>query len=176
MGPSGATGATGATGAAGAAGSSGTNGANGRDSVVYSQWITLTTNVYRFTNNGKPDSVFVDTLSAPAISQAILDSGAVEAYVQNIFNQNGQLVVGQDSTVLNVLAYPGYLEVSYGLSKIVIAAQSDITGAQFRYVAIPSPILTQSSTFGKYTKSQIGEMSFNMVSNLVDVATRKTAP
>ncbi|HLY70948.1 MAG TPA: hypothetical protein VKR53_14545 [Puia sp.] len=164
-GPAGPAGATGATGAAGANGSNGTNGTNGTDSVLHSPWITLTTTVDTFTNNGSPDSIFLDTLVTPAITQAVLDSGVILSYVQNLFNNDGSIV--------NVLDYAGYLEVTYRLGEIDVAVLSDITGAQFRYVIIPGAILTQSATFKNYTKQQIRSLDFATATKLVSEATTK---
>ncbi|HSZ86328.1 MAG TPA: hypothetical protein VK787_09870 [Puia sp.] len=166
-GPAGATGATGAAGANGSNGANGTNGTNGTDSVLHSAWITLTTTVDTFTTTGgTPDSIFVDTLTASAITQAILDSGVVLGYVQNLFNNDGSIV--------NVSDYAGYLDVTYRLGEIDFAVMSDITGAQFRYVIIPGAILTQSAAFKNYTKQEIKGMDFATATRLVNEATTKT--
>jgi hypothetical protein len=164
-GPAGAAGATGAAGANGSNGSNGANGSNGTDSVLHSAWITLTTTVDTFTNGGLPDSIFLDTLVTPAITQAVLDSGVILSYVQNLFNNDGSIV--------NVLDYSGYLEVTYRLGEIDIAVLSDISGAQFRYVIIPGSILTQSAAFKSYTKQEIRSMDFATASRLVNEATTK---
>src|SRR5271154_6028675 len=82
-GPAGAAGANGTNGSNGSNGSNGangTNGTNGTDSVLHSAWIPLAMTVDTFTNNGTPDSIFVDTLLTPAITQAIIDSGVVLSY------------------------------------------------------------------------------------------------
>ncbi|HEY4875816.1 MAG TPA: hypothetical protein VIH86_09610 [Puia sp.] len=164
-GPAGATGATGAAGANGSNGAAGANGANGTDSVLHSAWITLTTTVDTFTNGTTPDSIFLDTLVTPAITQAVLDSGVILSYVQNLFNNDGSIV--------NVLDYSGYLEVTYRLGEIDIAVLSDISGAQFRYVIIPGSILTQSAAFKSYTKQEIKGMDFATATRLVNEATTK---
>jgi hypothetical protein len=172
-GPAGPAGATGASGAAGASGSNGANGANGAngtngtDSVLHSAWITLTTTVDTFTTGGgTPDSVFLDTLVTPAITQAVLDSGVILSYVQNLFNNDGSIV--------NVLDYAGYLEVTYRAGEIDIAVMSDISGSQFRYVIIPGSILAQSAAFKDYTKQEIRKMDFATATRLVNEATTKT--
>jgi hypothetical protein len=168
-GPAGATGATGASGANGsngASGANGTNGANGTDSVLHSAWITLTTTVDTFTNGTTPDSIFVDTLSASAITQSILDSGVVLGYVQNLFNNDGSIV--------NVSDYAGYLDVTYRLGEIDFAVMSDISGAKYRYVIIPGAILTQSAAFKNYTRQEIRTMDFATATRLVNEATTKT--
>src|SRR5579862_5208661 len=166
-GPAGPAGATGATGAAGANGSNGTNGTNGTDSVLHSPWITLTTTVDTFTNNGSPDSIFLDTLTTPAITQTVLDSGVILSYIQNLFNNDGSIV--------NVLDYAGYMEVDYVLGQIRIQVLSDVSGAQFRYVIIPGAILTQSASFKNYTKQQIKAMDYSTASRLLQEATNKTS-
>jgi hypothetical protein len=165
-GPAGATGATGAAGAGGAAGAQGPAGANGTDSVLHSSWITLNVTIDTFTNMGQPDSIFFDTLTAPAITQAVLDSGVILSYVQNLFNNDGSIV--------NVLDYSGYLEVTYKVDEIDISVLSDISGAQFRYVVIPGSILTQSVSFKNYTKQQIRSMDFATATRLVNEATNKS--
>src|SRR5579862_5160036 len=162
-GPAGPAGATGAAGANGANGTNGTNGTNGPDSVLHSPWITLVTTVDTFTNNGMPDSIFVDTLAAPAITQAILDSGLVLGYMQNLF--------ANDSSIVNVIDYSGYIDAYYKVGFIDFTAQSDISGAKFRYVVIPGSILTQSAAFKNYTKSEIRSMDFSTATKLVNEAT-----
>jgi hypothetical protein len=165
-GPAGATGATGAAGAGGAAGAQGPAGANGTDSILHSPWITLNVTIDTFTNMGQPDSIFFDTLTAPAITQAVLDSGVILSYVQNLFNNDGSIV--------NVLDYSGYLEVTYKVDEIDVSVLSDISGAQFRYVVIPGSILTQSVSFKNYTKQQIRSMDFATATRLVNEATNKS--
>jgi len=166
-GAAGTNGTSGSNGTNGANGTNGTNGANGTDSVLYSQWITLQTTIDTFTNAGLPDSNFVDTLITPAITQAILDSGVILSYVQNLFNNDG--------SVVNVLDYAGYMEVDYKVGFIDISVQSDQSGAKFRYVIIPGAILTQSATFKNYTKAQVRAMDFSTATRLVSEATNKSS-
>jgi hypothetical protein len=162
-GPAGETGATGATGAAGAQGPA---GANGIDTVYYSAWTTLTTTLDTFTTNGVPDTLYVDTLQTPAITQGVLDSGVILSYVQNYFNN--------DSSILNTLSYAGFQDVHYLVGEISIDAPFDVTGAKFRYVVIPGNILTQSATFKNYTKQQIKTMDFATATRLLNQAIGKT--
>jgi len=163
-GPAGATGATGAAGATGATGAAGQNGTNGTDSVLHSAWITLATTVDTFTNNGNPDSIFVDTIPATSITQAIIDSGLVVTYVQNLFNNDGSIV--------NTLTYAGFMEVDFLVGQINIEVLSDISGAQFRYVVIPGSLLA-SSVFKGYTKQQIRTMDFATATKLTAEANSK---
>src|SRR6185312_4960373 len=56
-------------------GPAGPAGPAGPDSVVYSGWIELTPTYM------PDDTVFLDTIPAPSITQAILDSGIILSYV-----------------------------------------------------------------------------------------------
>jgi hypothetical protein len=167
-GPAGTAGSNGTNGSNGANGTNGTNGANGTDSVLYSPWISLATTVDTFTNNGTADSIFVDTLTTPSLTQGVIDSGVILSYVQNLFNNDGSIV--------NVLDYAGYMEVDYKVGFIDISVLSDISGANFRYVVIPGAIATQSIAFKNYTKSQIQKMDFGTATKLLNEATKKSSP
>ena len=71
-GPAGATGANGTNGATGATGSIGATGATGTANVIYSDWANVT-----FTGSGTSWS---GKITAPKITQDILDKGYVKAY------------------------------------------------------------------------------------------------
>ena len=71
-GTNGAIGATGATGATGSTGATGATGATGTANVIYSDWATVT-----FTGSGTSWS---GKITAPKITQDILDKGVVRAY------------------------------------------------------------------------------------------------
>ena len=69
VGPKGDTGATGATGAAGPIGAT---GATGTANIIYSDWANVT-----FTGSG---TSWIGKITAPKITQEILDKGMVKAY------------------------------------------------------------------------------------------------
>ena len=72
VGPAGANGTNGATGATGAIGGTGATGATGTANVIYSDWTTVA-----FTGSGTSWS---GKITAPKITQDILDKGVVKAY------------------------------------------------------------------------------------------------
>jgi hypothetical protein len=71
-GANGANGATGAAGAIGGTGATGATGATGTANVIYSDWANVT-----FTGSG---TSWAGKITAPKITQDILDKGLVKAY------------------------------------------------------------------------------------------------
>jgi hypothetical protein len=114
VGPAGPTGATGAIGATGAAGTSG---------AIYSEWITPTFSA----------TTFSATLTAPKLTQEIVDRGDVHVYLK------GQSLVFPlpyiDTDSLGRVALQ--LDYAIGVGRIVLFTNARISGIPFRYVLIP---------------------------------------
>jgi hypothetical protein len=114
VGPTGATGATGATGPAGASGSSG---------AIYSDWITPTFS----------STTFSATITAPKLTQEILDRGAIHVYIKGT-----SLIFPLPYTDIDSLGrVPFHLDFAAGVGRIVIFTTAPISGIPFRYVLIP---------------------------------------
>lgn len=126
-------------------GPAGPRGPAGPDSVVYSQWIILNS-----TYNAD-DTLFEDTLSAPSITQSILDSGVILTYV-NFQASNGTYHVIPVSS-LNYL-----MSEDYSLGQINIIATSDVTGLPYRYVTIPGSKIAGNKTSGTIQGHSIQEL------------------
>jgi len=148
-------GTTGATGAAGPAGPA------GPDSVVYSQWISL---AFNFNTN---DSAWEDTLSAPSITQTILDSGVILTYV-NFQEQDGTYHVVPVSA-LGSLFFEDY---SLGHINIVVPGiENNYTGLPYRYVTIPGSMVAATSTGAKavkgYTMQELKAMPYTQLQQML---------
>jgi hypothetical protein len=117
VGPAGPAGATGATGATGPAGSSG---------AIYSEWITPTFS----------STTFSATLTAPKLTQEILDRGAVHVYIKGT-----SLIFPLPYTDIDSLGrVPFHLDFAAGVGRIVIFTTAPVSGLPFRYVLIPGSI------------------------------------
>ncbi len=161
-GPAGATGATGATGAAGAA------GAAGPDSVQYSPWITLVTEV-KFFDPYYGDTVLVDTITAPGITASILSSGAIIGYLSASALGDSAIVNVDNENLVNMIQVPQ-------VGKIVLYwfPSDDYTGVQYRYVIIPGNIET-TSTSGtgpvSYNPGQLKKMTYPDLDGILKMRT-----
>jgi hypothetical protein len=162
---------TGPAGAAGATGATGATGAAGPDSVQYSPWITLVTqgrSVDMFN-----DSIYIDTITAPAVTSSVLSSGAVIGYLYTLNPLTG------DSAILNVddEQLVALVQVPEA-GKIVLYwfpyADVDYTGYKYRYVIIPGNIET-TSTSGtsplSYNPGQLKTMTYPDLDGILKMRT-----
>lgn len=122
VGPSGTTGATGANGANGTTGATGQTGATGTANVQYSDWLSVT-----FSGSG---TVYTAVVTAPKITQEILDKGVVLSYYNN------------GSGVYSLNAASGSYTIIQGLTvgKITYTANQNFSSVKFRYVIIPGGV------------------------------------
>ena len=135
-------------------GPAGPAGATGPDSALHSPWIQVSMTQGVDNNN---DTFYFQNITAPKITQNILDSGLVLGYIsfigsngdENVFNASESFNVTYTVGNVNLVDYNG--DLSY-----------DNTGYLFRYVIVPGSILTQGA-FKQYTKDQIRTMSYNAV-------------
>ncbi len=123
----------------------GPRGPAGPDSVVYSQWITLNSTY------NPDDTLFEDTLSAPSITQGILDSGIILTYV-NFQESDGTY------HVVPVSSLNYFISEDYSLGHINIIATADLTGLPYRYVTIPGSKIEGNRSSGSIQGHTIQEM------------------
>lgn len=128
----------------GAKGPSGTNGLNGKDgnaNVYYSRWNTLSHTWRDTTMDGS--MIKYNTDSAYGITPAILDSGAVLAYMRfgnGTFPLPYTSFAGGIGNTLNYL--PGSKTITYTRFTFDNSGSIGVSSSlQFRYIAIPGGIL-----------------------------------
>ena len=125
IGPTGATGVTGVgtAGATGATGAKGDKGDTGTANVLYSDWITV-----NFSGSG---TVYTGIITAPKITQDVLDKGTVLIYLKsgNLFYSinYAEIVGGVTYTIVQILT----------VGKITLKGSYNPSSSQFRYVIIP---------------------------------------
>jgi len=134
----------------GTTGPAGPAGPAGPDSVLHSSWITLNT-VYN-----SNDTLYEDTLIAPSITIGIIDSGVVLSYIE--FTDQNNVVHIEPMASLGSFAFEDFTA-----GKINIASRFDLTGNKYRYIVIPSPKKTLSTSPGKiygYTPAELKAMPY----------------
>lgn len=193
QGPTGATGATGPTGPvgptgpAGPTGPTGPQGPAGTANVIYSAWTTEPGNwgadTAMLSLNGGNAKRFIVT--APSLSQSILDQGVILCYVKGGVTSNNPVALPYNIPL--AAAVPNNIEtVDYraSLNKITyifyilnntsapITFTNINSGAQFRYVLIPGVVSGgRSATVPgtNYTADQIKAMSYERVCQLFKI-------
>ncbi len=136
-------------------GPAGPQGPAGPDSVIHSAWISLKT-VYSTT-----DSVWEQTITAPAITQKILDSGIIITYVSFKDNTN---------TTNVFVATPYFLSEVFTPGEIFLATSVDFTGINYRYVIIAGTVTAGTITSGPakgLTVSELRNMSYSVVQKMI---------
>ena len=139
----------------GTTGPAGPQGPPGPDSVIHSNWIVL--NMVSHDN----DTTFDETLSAPAITQKILDSGIILTYISVQDNTNTTLVFN---------AAPYFLSEIFSPGQIDLVAPADFTGVNYRYVVIPGSTTAGTITSGPakgLTVSELRAMSYSAVQKMI---------
>jgi len=140
-------------------GPAGPAGPAGPDSVVYSGWIELTPTYM------PDDTVFLDTIPAPSITQAILDSGIILSYV-NIGTSDQPDVVPAAS--LNYIF--SLEEFTAGNIYLTIFPNFDLSGLPYRYVTIPGSKIEGNKSTGLvngYTVKELKSMSYEHALSVV---------
>jgi hypothetical protein len=142
----------------GSAGPAGARGPAGPDSVTYSAWISLA-----FTYN-PTDSAFEDTLTAPSLTKAILDSGVILTYV-NFQEQSGVY------HIVPVSALGSIIIEDYSVGKINIVSNNDFTGLPYRYVTIPGSLKAGTNAANQkikgYTIQELKAMPYEQVQQVL---------
>ena len=145
----------------GTTGPQGPVGPAGPDSVVHSNWITL--NMTK-TVSAPGDTIYSQSLSAPAITQRILDSGIILTYLSFVDN-NGV------TNVFSASAYFAYEGFSPGAIDLI--SFNDYSQSQYRYVVVPGTIAGGNIVSGPakgLTKQQLQHMSYGDVIKMVQLA------
>jgi hypothetical protein len=127
-------------------GDTGATGAAGPDSVYSSGWLTLsmTDTVFSVGDTGVVQGVF-----APAVTQGILDSGVVEAYIA-VDDGNGNTIEENAEVDMEITMSVGYLYLQSG---------SDFTGVGFRYVVIPGKQVAAIASATGLTRADLQKLS-----------------
>lgn len=192
QGPQGPAGATGASGSAGTAGTPGTPGATGPQgpagtaNVIYSAWFTPSPYILN-TVFGTDHWSYVKT--APGITQAILDNGAILVYGKlNGYNTTVWpvnqvsllpiIVSYQQSSVFQFdtwssLATVGNLKIDF-VNSVNFYTGGISNTHQFRYVIIPGGVAggrmaNRQSTYFGYTETQLKAMSYFEVCKALNI-------
>ncbi|HVU58566.1 MAG TPA: hypothetical protein VHD83_26070 [Puia sp.] len=141
-------------------GDTGPAGPAGPDSVMYSNWATLSfTGSYDQTYQ---DSVWLASVTAPQITAKVLNTGSVVGYFLLPDPATG------DSSIVNAINYvteyftPGYID---------ILATGDFSGIQYRYVIIPGKITITDDKGNPqtYTSDQIKKMDYTTLTGLLNI-------
>ncbi|PWU04220.1 MAG: hypothetical protein C5B52_01860 [Bacteroidetes bacterium] len=143
-------------------GPQGPPGPAGPDSVLYSNWITLSMNKII---NGPGDTSYAQTLDAPSITQDILDKGIILTYLAFVDN-NGTTNVANASVYIDEVYYP---------AKIDLTSFFNYSGLKFRYVVIAGTIPGRAAkgSIYSYTKEQLRAMSYEEVMKLLGQSATK---
>ena len=157
---------TGPAGAAGAAGTNGTPGATGPagpDSVITSTWTLVNYTTYQLgaTNT---DTFYIATMTASAVTQAVIDGGVVNTYVEFADTAtNGTGLFQADYWFPTVIV---------GVGQILLASQ-DVTLngiLNFRYIVIPAAIVVAQEAKG-VTVDQLKHMTYAQVQKIIGSGT-----
>lgn len=147
-GPAGAAGAQGAQGAAGAAGTAGPagpagpagkDGASASSNIATSAWLTVPANQWETDEDSTFFSVF---LTEKAITQAVLDKGAVMAYVKGANDKDYIIPLPYSAGAFQISYVPIFDATQGGIMEFDFApflegvAPSDIGSLAFRYIII----------------------------------------
>lgn len=141
-------------------GDRGPAGPAGPDSVMYSNWITLSfSKVYDQTTG---DSAYGATVTAPQITTSVLNTGSVVGYLLLADPLSG------DSSIVNAINYvteyftPGYIDIFAG---------ADLSGIPYRYVIVPGKITITDSKGNPqtYTSDQIKKMDYTTITGLLSI-------
>lgn len=139
QGAQGAAGAAGATGPAGPAGPAGKDGASASSNITTSAWVTVGANDWDTTADSTFFSVF---LIEKAITQAVLDKGAVLAYVKGATATDYILPLPYSAGAFQISYVPIFDATDGGLMEFDFTpflegvAPGDLGSLAFRYVII----------------------------------------
>jgi len=138
-------------------GPAGPVGPAGPDSVLHSSWITLNTPY------NASDSLYEETLTAPAITQRILDSGVILSYVQ--YTQNSVV------HIQSIASLGSFIFEDFIVGKINLASPNfDLTSYLYRYIIIPGSKKINSAGTGKvygYTPEELKAMSYEQAEQVL---------
>jgi hypothetical protein len=127
-----------------------------QDSVYSSNWITLA-----MTFNGT-DSDYEQTITAPAVTSSILNTGVVLGYGAYISSSN-------DTVEEAALEFDMYQTFQVG--SIFLQSGYDNTGLFYRYVVVPGNVLAAT----KLTPIELKSMSYTEVTKLLGTTAKQAA-
>jgi hypothetical protein len=158
----------------GSAGPAGPAGPAGSDSVLHSAWITL--NMTQSISG--TDTFYNQNINASGLTSDAISNDVIVSYI-GIPGSGPNGATGSDTLVINtadIYTYTGggYLTQDMLPGVIELYANFDLSQILYRYVIVPSAVLT-SSTFKQYTKDQIRAMDFTTLSKLVNTTTSKAS-
>jgi hypothetical protein len=162
---------TGAAGAAGATGATGAAGAAGTDSILYSAPIRLVMNPVYDTANGY--NGYVDSIAAPALTQAVINNDIVLGYLYEPFGGAGDsawVSVDNDANQgaeLFPLVGLIRLECFWTDFTTVSGYGGDLTGLQFKYFIVPPSVLTTTSQLT--TTASLKKLSYGQAMTVLGI-------
>ena len=136
-----------------------------QDSIYYSAWIPL--NMQLTVDPSTGDTLYVQQITAPAITSKIVSRGAVVAYY-------GYPASAGDTVIFDEAEVGNYVGISYSTGSIQVEgfnidlSYSSSGGYLFRYVVIPGNVLTTS--FNGMTQQQLNKMSFTDLQKAINTA------
>lgn len=140
-------------------GSTGPAGPAGPDSVLYSAWTPLTLTYVPI------DTLFEQTINAPAITKAILDSGIILSYV-NFQDTSGTYHVIPTAGLVTL----GIFE-DFAVGHINIESVRDYSTLPYRYVVIPGSQKTGNSASTQkvkgYTIQELKTMPYEQIQQVL---------
>ncbi len=141
-------------------GDTGPAGPAGPDSVMYSNWITLSMTGAKDQTSG--DSVYYQSITAKAITADILNKGSVIGYL---------LVsdpLSNDSSIINASLA---LEEHFVVGSISLLSPTTYTGFLYRYVVVPSKVAVTGSngSVKTYTSKEMSQMDYSTLTGLLKV-------
>ena len=141
-------------------GDTGPAGPAGPDSVMYSNWITLS--MTGDVDQSTGDSIYYQSITAASITSKVLSQGAVVGYVLL-----PAPLSGDSSIVSGILPFQEYFSVG----KIELLSYSgDWSGAKYRYVIIPAKVTVNGGgSVQTYTRDQMKSMDYSTLTGLLHV-------
>jgi len=139
-----------------------------QDSVIHSPWITLSMSIIgtQANTSGGTDTFYRQTITAPSITQRILDSGVVLTYLSFIDNTGATNMVSASPYFNPELILLGQIQLN--------STNVDWSTYSFRYVVIPGSVLSTNSVLKGLTKAQLKAADYSVIANAVGLSKSST--
>ncbi|HTQ26606.1 MAG TPA: hypothetical protein VMI35_00685 [Puia sp.] len=158
----------------GSTGPAGPQGPAGPDSVIHSAWIQLNMTAYLDNYN---DTFYYQAISAPAITQGVLDSGIILTYLD---------VPDPNTGADNLVSAAVYIQEYYALDSIFLYSFAgggatsgvDYSGLSYRYVVVQGTIKDGTIASGPakgLTLKQLQNMTYAAVQKLFGLPAKQTS-
>jgi hypothetical protein len=164
------------TGPKGDTGPAGPAGPAGAGTVTYSAWTTLAMTIANTQANssGGIDTFYTQTITAPAITSAIIDQGVILAYI----GIPGGATNGTDTAIFSISeasTFYGLFTQQFSPGEIdLFSLDFDYSGALYRYVIIPGSIAAGNSILKGYTKEQLKAIDYATLKKALGISDTKT--